>query len=205
MTKDLIILTADKQQEFALRPVLQRTAALGIRSITFHIERHPGKDSGVYREADGYLNPFKPFYNHALVVLDAEWSGAPEDTVAMRDDILHRLVMRGWPEDQCEVVVIVPELEIWLWADSSEIPQALRTTWQEIHTIGQQRKLWTEGRGKPERPKELLEAVLEQQGRSSSSAILQQIASKVSLRRCQDPSFLLLRETLVRWFPANGR
>lgn len=35
----------------------------------------------------------------------------------------------------------------------------------------------------------------------SSAAIFQALARKVSLTRCQDQAFALLRETLAQWFP----
>jgi hypothetical protein len=46
----------------------------------------------------------------------------------------------------------------------------------------------------------LLEAVLRQQGRPRSAAVFQELADRVGLAGCQDPAFVLLRETLVGWF-----
>ena len=52
MSKDLVALVADSQQEATLRTLLSRRhASLGIRPLTFDIDRHPHKDPGVFDEA----------------------------------------------------------------------------------------------------------------------------------------------------------
>ncbi len=55
MTKDLVVLVADAQQETVVNTLLQeRRQSLEIRAITFDIEKHPGKDSGVYSRGAEY-------------------------------------------------------------------------------------------------------------------------------------------------------
>ena len=44
--KDLIILVADKNMEFAVRGILTRLEALGIRDITYDLYVHPERDPG---------------------------------------------------------------------------------------------------------------------------------------------------------------
>ena len=40
--KDLVLLVADKNAEYALKGALEQTARLGIHPITFEIRVHPG-------------------------------------------------------------------------------------------------------------------------------------------------------------------
>ena len=197
------MLAADVQQEKTLATLLEnRRDALKIRPLRFDIFRHPRKDSGVYHEADDFLAPYlPPQYARALVVLDHDWEGAPGSAEDLRNNLRERLARRGWPEEACEVIVIEPELEVWVWAGTPVVAEVLRTDWSRIHDLARQRGYWTEGRIKPEQPKLLLEAVLRQQRRPRSSAVFQAIAERISLTRCTDPSFALLRETLARWFP----
>lgn len=45
--KDLLVYVADADALAFLRAILQRHQALGIRPITFDIERHPQRDAGM--------------------------------------------------------------------------------------------------------------------------------------------------------------
>jgi hypothetical protein len=202
MTKDLMVLVADMQQESTVKTLLvERQQALAIRPIVFDITRHPRKDSGDFHEAHDFLAIFQPpQYNHAMVILDQEWDGTPGDATHLRDTVLQRLYSSGWHAGACEVIVCDPELEAWVWSGSKHVPEALRTTWDAIHTLAQERGYWAGGAPKPSRPKELLEAILRQQRRPRSSAIFQELARQVGLRRCQDPAFNRLRHALASWF-----
>lgn len=48
---DLALLAADKQMAEALRGMLSRPQALGIRSVSSVVYQHPRKDPGCWREA----------------------------------------------------------------------------------------------------------------------------------------------------------
>jgi len=201
MSKDLIVLVADIQQEKTLETLLhKRYKSLQMRQITFDIFRHPGKDPGVYKEAAQFLKSYQRQYDHALVVLDREWAGAPGDAVYLRENLRQRVYNNGWDASNAEVIVIDPELEIWVWSDSPVIAEELRTTWNKIRHLAQQRGDWATDQVKPSRPKELLEAILQQQDRPRSSALFQTLAARVGLMRCQDEAFMRLRQTLQNWF-----
>ncbi len=58
-----------------------------------------------------------------------------------------------------------------------------------------------EADGKPERPKEGIEAALRMAKLLRSSALYRSIAEKISLRRCTDPAFIRLRLHLLEWLP----
>ena len=204
MSKDLVALVADSQQEATLRTLLSRRhASLGIRPLTFDIYRHPHKDPGVFYEAPEFLTASlssTPGGSYVLVLLDAAWEGAPGNADMLRADLLRRLLLKGWPADRCQVVVIAPELEAWVWADSPAVPEVLRTSRADIRALADRHGGWPEGHVKPNDPKALLEAVLRQQGRPRSAAIFQELAGRVGLAACTDPAFVLLRETLVGWY-----
>ena len=98
------------------------------------------------------------------------------------------------------MVVIDPELEMWVWADSPVVAEVLRTPWEEMRALAKQSGYWRQGQAKPQEPKALLEAVLRQQRRPRSAAIFQELARRLGLASCTDPAFVLLRETLAKWF-----
>lgn len=202
MSKDLVVLVADVQQEKTLETLFrERYQALGIRSFTFDIYRHPRKDAGVYHEAADFLRTYQPpQYLHALVLLDQAWDGRPGDAAAIQRDLLTRLHQTTWQADNSEVIVFEPELEVWVWVDSPHVAGVLRMDWNEIHALAQNQGYWVVGQSKPHQPKELLEDILARQRRPRSAAIFQALAQQVSLARCQDPAFLLLRRTLQQWF-----
>ena len=106
-----------------------------------------------------------------------------------------------WPE-RAKAIVIEPEVDVWMWGSDNVLRDAFR--WEGPRRI----RDWLRDQGyqfndqeKPERPKEALEAVLRHCKLPRSSALYQEIASKVSLPRCVDPAFQRLRSQLMRWFP----
>lgn len=80
------------------------------------------------------------------------------------------------------------------------VAEELRLDWPTIRSLADELNIWPAGTAKPARPKELLETILQRQRRPRSAALFQAIAGRVSLARCVDPAFALLRETLGRWF-----
>lgn len=201
MIGDLVVLVADADQEATLRSLLTiRRAALRIREVNYAIYRHPARDAGVFHGAADFLVPFQRRYNHALVVLDCAWTGAPSDIDTLRKAVLERMHKSNWSEGLCEVVAIHPELEAWVWAASPHVESVLRTTWDEIYTLADRQGYWIKDQAKPHSPKELLDTLLRQKGQPHSSRIFEALARQVGLARCHDPAFVLLRDTLQRWF-----
>lgn len=123
--KDLVILVADHNAEHALLGLLQRPGDLGIREVQFDIWVHPQRDPGVYLRAHEFLRPFIGQYKYALVLLDQEGSEAEQaETERMRSAVQERLERNGW-KDRCQVIVINPELEAWVWAQDPYVARAL--------------------------------------------------------------------------------
>ncbi len=201
---ELIILVPDKNMEAALKGILSRHQSLGIRQVDHRIYVHPARDPGCLGQGHEFLRPFTGLFGHGLVLFDRDGCGR-EDCSREELEILveGRLQTSGW-DDRARAVVIVPELEIWVWSDSPHVAAALGSK-DDIPTVRRwltDQHLWAEGRSKPDDPKGAMEKVLRINGRPRSSAIYENLARKVSLQRCQDGAFLKLRETLVAWFPA---
>ena len=200
--KDLVVLVADRDQEQTVSTLLtKRPQSLGIQkmSIDLDILRHPNRDPGVFKEAGRVLSVFAQQYQHALVLIDAEWGGLSVEQI--EEKIQGDLNRNGW-EGRSAVIVIDPELEIWVWSTSSHVPRLFGTDWETIKNLEHRKSYWQEGETKPSRPKELLEEVLRHMKKRRSAALYQQLARKVGLRRCQDSSFYRFREILQGWYPA---
>lgn len=201
---DLIALVPDKDQRETLDGLLTtRIGSLGIRKISFKILVHPRRDPGCYIEAQDILQPLVNKASYALVVFDHEGSGQEGRSAnEIADDLLDRLSRSGW-QNRAQVLVIEPELEIWVWSDSPQVDAALGWSGRSENLRGwlSIRGVWPDNSPKPPRPKEcLLEALREVRVRRSS-AIYRQLAEKVGLERCQDPAFNELKDILRSWFP----
>ena len=82
--KDLFILVADKNAEYALKGALARPQALGIRPIEFEIRTHPGRDGGTRKSGPELLATQRRQYRHGLLIFDFEGSGTDlADAVAL--------------------------------------------------------------------------------------------------------------------------
>lgn len=190
--KHLVVLVADHNMEHAVLGLLQRPGDLGISEIQFDIWVHPQRDPGVYRRAHEFLRPFLRQYRYALVLLDKEGCGAENrETEQVRSEIQGRLEQNGW-KGRCQVVVIDPELDIWVWSKDPHVARVLNISSHELEELLQH--------GKPSSPKETLESILEAKRIPRSSALYRELASKVTFARCTDQAFRSFWETLQRWF-----
>jgi hypothetical protein len=198
--KDLVCVAADKNIEAALRGMLARSHALGIRDLTLDILVHPRHDPGCFHEAHEFLRLFRGQYRHALVIFDRAWDGAPaSDAVELETALRQRLGNDGW----ADVVVIDPELEAWVWSDSPWVDECLGWSGRnpDLRSWLRARALWVEPRPKPDDPKAALEEALRVVRLPRSSAIYEKLAQRVSMNRCTDESFGRLRRLLAAWFP----
>lgn len=198
--KDLVLLVADKNAEFALKGALEQAVRLGIRPITFEIRAHPGRDGGVRKSGPEILAREHRRFSHALLVMDFEGCGADSDASTLEAELDGRL--RATWQDHAKAIVIEPEVDVWMWGSDNAIRDVVG--WPHDDTIRE----WLGRNGfefqandKPLRPKEGLEAVLKEANQPRSSALYQRIASMISLRRCTDAAFQRLRQQLVDWFP----
>jgi hypothetical protein len=202
--KDLIVLVADKNMQFAMQGGLDRPESLGTRPISFDFRQHPGRDGGARTNGAQVLALEKARFSHALLVLDHEGSGAGELGALALETQLDEQLKSTW-SDRAKAIVITPEVDIWMWGSDNKLAEILKWPRQEsIRDWLRDAGFDVTENGKPQRPKESLEAVFRVCKRPRSSAAYQQIAAGISLARCEDPVFLRLRNQLQRWFPLAG-
>lgn len=204
--KDLVILVADKNMEQTVRSLLGRPKSLGIRTLNFDSFVHPSRDPGCLQEAHTFLRDFSSRYDHAIVMLDRD--GCGKETLPrshIEAEVEQRLVSNGW-NNRAAAIVLEPELEIWVWSDSPEVDAAVG--WPvgsvRLRDALKNEGFLLEGTIKPANPKGAMEYALGKSKIPRSSSIYGQIAQRVSVRRCEDPSFIKFKATLQSWFPFSS-
>lgn len=205
---DLVILVADKDMEHTLRGLLSRPRSLGIRNVEYKVISHPEHDGGCRSTGTDLLRSFSSTADYALLIFDWEGCGAKAKTPeALEQQLQGKLSANGW-ENRNAAIVIQPELEAWIWANSSKVdrilswPAALPGTGDMRDWLREQE--WTEERSaKPRRPKEAFRAVLQHIKKPVSSSIFRQLAETISFRNCQDRAFLRLQDVLQNWFSVD--
>jgi hypothetical protein len=202
--KDLIVLVADKNMEFTVKGILQRNESVNIRGISYKIMRHSQNDPGVYRAAHDFLRIYVNEYRYAIVMLDREGCGCADNSVDIGRQIQSRLDNSGWNE-RSAVIILDPELEIWVWSDSPEVANCIGWSHNELRG-------WLHSHGdlssdtyKPRNPKIILENVLKIKNIPRSSSIYYKLATRVSFNRCTDSAFLKFKNTLQHWFSADSQ
>jgi hypothetical protein len=201
--QDLVILTADKNTQFALEGLLTRPKDLGIRPITKTIFVHDHRDSGVLRESHEFLRPYLKTTQYALVILDREGCGKEEfSREEIETEIEHNMAKNGW-RDRCAAIAIDPELEIWVWTRAEYVAQAFgwKGNYASLHTWLVEKGFLESNSVKPSRPKEAMEAALSQTKIPRSSSLFKELAKAVPFKGCTDPAFQKLKNTLQSWFP----
>ena len=202
-TRDLVVLAADKDLEHALRGLLARSEALGIRPIAFDVFVHPRHDAACARQGVAFLANLSGRYDHGLLMFDHEGSGKekqPPQTVQRSLD--KELAATTWG-DRARSIVLAPELEAWVWSDSPHVDDV--AGWKTRHPplrrwLNEQD--WLDGRApKPSRPKEAFHAALHEARVARSASLYRRLAERVSVQRCTDRAFQEFRSTLQRWFP----
>lgn len=200
---DLGVLVADRNMEYSIKGILERTESIKIKKIKYEIYTHPLRDPGCRNNGHDFLRPFVNLYEHALIIFDKEGCGKEKNTTReeLEKEIEKRLAISGWG-DRAAAIVIDPELENWLWSDSPEVDVVLG--WKgknpSLHHWLEDRGYLTGNSIKPSHPKDAVESALRIVNKPRSSSIFYQLANKVSLKRCQDPAFLKLKEKLFKWF-----
>ena len=199
---DLVCLVADKNMEAALDGLLQRPQALGIRPLDYELLVHPRRDPGCFHEAPEFLRPYRSSHAHAIVLLDQAWDGSPAaqgiELQRMLEGQLDRAGLLGW----AQVIVIDPELEVWLFSDSPWVEQCLGWTGQtrSLRSWLERQHLWPAEINKPADPKFAAERALYEVRKPRSSSIFRDLARNISVERCADGAFLRLKILLRQWF-----
>jgi len=208
---DLAVLAADKDMKFTLLSVLNRHKALSIKKLEFKVFTHPQHDPGCYNQGIDYLEDIKArnIYRHAILIFDHDGCGAEEKTREIIESEVEKNMAVKWG-NRAAVICIDPELENWIWSDSPHVDRALgwkgkKEPEQPLRTWLKKEGYLTGGTAKPKEPKEAMDkALICAPNRNPwSSSIFGQIAEKVSLEICSDPSFNKLKKKLREWFPCT--
>jgi hypothetical protein len=199
--KDLALLVADKNMDFAMRGILNRSKALGIRSVTYESRQHVNRDGGVRTTGPETLALLRKQFHHGIVMLDWEGSGTKAKSAIGLEQELDERLARTWGT-RAKAIAIEPELDVWIWGTDNALRSIFE--WPEAESI----RGWLAGRGyafddsqKPVRPKEALDELMVWLDQPRSSVLYERITGKISLAQCVDPAFRRLRSTLQSWFP----
>jgi hypothetical protein len=205
MPTDLVLLVADKDIEHAVRGLLSRPQALGIRPISSTIHVHPQRDPACAQKSHEFLRQFAVDYDRALVVFDHQGCGREDRVPAqVEHDVRQLLSANGW-NDRADAVVIAPELEVWIFSESPQVETGL--AWRGPGSLRgwlEKKGLWSPQHPKPVDPRVALENALRKLHRARSAAIYEDLARIVGLGRCQDVAFNRFKSVLQRGFPPEG-
>lgn len=200
---DLVALVPGKDDREVLEGLFSaRVRDLEIREILREILVHPRRDPGCFREAEDVLRPYHRRARHALVMFDHEGCGREDhDPAVIAAEVEKRLAASGW-RDRVAVVVIVPELEAWIWRNALAVATALR--WSDQHSLREwlaDAGLWPPDADKPPDPRRALERALRHANQRRSSAVYRQLAERIPIEGCLDSAFRRLSRQLREWFP----
>jgi len=186
-------------------------ARLGCRTFDFDFQqdvvvgvRSGNTDGGIHRRAHDLLRPYLPFYQNAVVMLDKNFGGRLPAAI-VRDQILNNLLRNGWSAECVEVVVIDPELEVWLWQrGNAHVARVFRYNGSDsLEAFLEAEGFWSTAALKPARPKEAARLLLQRYRGGAPMVVYARIIENISVSGCQDPAFNLLAAALRRWFPLD--
>ena len=204
--RDILFLVADNGMKHVLKGFLgrepQRRLGCGKFGIDpdLEIRVEPTKDPGVFGKAHELLQPYARTHQRAVVILDADWDGSP-GAAAIREHVSQRLAV-GWKE--FAVIVIEPELEAWLMNDSNAHLVKIFKCPENYRQVLAGAGYWPKEAAKPPRPKEALEYLRRHHKVKAFNAEFGKLAEAMSVRQCQDPAFIQLRDQLRAWFPEHS-
>jgi hypothetical protein len=212
MKRDCVFLLADKNMRASFEGFFSRQGfhhslkcgRMDIDPTQDLIVAAGDNDPGLYTRAHEILRSFINTHQHAVVVLDAKWSGSP-GAADICAHIGSMLSASGWPADRFTVIVIDPELENWIWQRSIHVAKEIGfESLHDMETDIDLSRAWPDEQYKPTSPKDTLEAILRKKRIPRSSAIYKKITSQVSVSDCRDSAFLLLAGKLREWFPPDS-
>jgi len=214
MKRPCVFLLADGTMAQVLRSFLSRgylEGRLGCRTFDFDFQqdvvvnvRNGNTDGGIHRRAHELLRRYIRSHQNAVVILDQKFGGRLSAAV-VRGEILGNLLRNGWSAECVEVVVIDPELEVWLWQRRNpHIARAFRYN----GAVSLEEFLAAEGfrpsaAVKPAKPKEAASLLLRRYHAGVPMVVYTRVVKNISISGCQDPAFSRLVSALRRWFPVD--
>lgn len=205
--KDLLVYAADADAMAFMRAMLGKPQALGIRAISFDIERHPLRDSGMVQSGAELVRMKKGSYHKALLMWDHHGSGRDHKQTpeVVQADIQGKLDSYTWKGNSA-ITILVPELEQWLWFCESAVAA-------HYGIVATQLAQWVDERAaklgktpdalKKDQPKELFEHVVRERiRRTISPRDFEEIGNRAGVNGLLEcPSFSAIVGTLRAWFP----
>ncbi|MBF0460837.1 MAG: hypothetical protein HQL87_05515 [Magnetococcales bacterium] len=204
--KDLFVLTADADALAVMRQVLSRHYSLGIREITYEVDRHTGRDAGMIHTGPALVQFKKGEFKHVLLLWDHQGSGKEcMNLNTVQNNMTSQLDGFTWKDNNL-VIAVMPELEEWLWHNPEALLKHLDITENELN-------VWLTEFAKKAgndidslrraQPKEMFEHLVykKKQGKPGPDDF-DKIASIASLTQWQQSaSFRAIVEGLRQWFP----
>lgn len=177
---------------------------LGLAAVNYRIIIAPRHDGEARTRAHELLRPFVRTARYALVVFDREGCGSNSHREELENQTLAKLTENGW-DGRASVVVIDPELEVWVWSGSPKVDATLGWSGRRTPLRDELKKrgFLASGKFKPQQPKSAMLWALREARKPRSSSLFKELAGEVSWERCSDPAFLKLKSTLETWFTAN--
>jgi len=213
--KDLVVVAADEDVLAIIKTiVMTRRESLRLRQIAADetdFRKDVLHDSSPPIVMATLLRPYLRTHHRAMVVRDLEGSGYT-CAAALENDIRQAVEQNGWEKERVEVIVIEPEVEAWLRFHSAHLLRLVRKNKRlrsgPLPNFKQKlaasiEKHGGETDGKPKRPKEVFEDVLDVYHIPRSASLYKQLADSESLKDCAVPSFCKLVAALQEWFPAT--
>ncbi len=207
--QDLFILTADADAKAVMEAVLQRHQSLGIRPITFQVERHPARDSGIAKDGPEFARQFRREFRYAILLWDHAGSGWEHRIGPAQGEssIGARLAGVSW-KSRSLAVAVVPELEAWLWPNRASLRRHWNVTNRELDGLikeFEKERGVRAGTAVSSQPKELFEFIQVQKLlRTISPRDFADIANRASLRDWRScDSFNTIVQVLNKWFPGE--
>ena len=163
--KDLFVLTADSDAQALMKAVLGRYRDLQIHPISFDVQRFPGRDSGMVKEGPEIARALvkKTEYSRLILMWDYHGSGWHDLNAKQAvTRIEQRLDGVTWT-DRSAAVVVVPEVEEWLWRCPASVARHLGSSAAEFDLLIARAVTGLDlspERCCREKPKELFETVL---------------------------------------------
>ena len=125
-------------------------------------------------------------------------------TLLNLENQLDAALSEEWGSD-AKAIVIEPEVDIWMWGAETHIREVV--DWHSQAGIrgrlAHDSDFYFSAHGKPERPKEALEAVFRHAQLPRSSAHYEALARRLSLARCQTQLSFDFAERWLRGFNHN--
>lgn len=212
LQKDLIVIVPDGAILNVVQTLLgERHRSLQIRELSFEVRKDPLHDASPETKAVDILRGYLRSHKRAMVMRDLAGSGwEMRGANALEGKLTHALLANGWTMERVVAIVIEPEIEAWLRLGSTHLrklveERARRNTDLAGLLFSQQVQKAIEGsggesKGKPDRPKEAFEGLLEEFGIPRSNALYRELARHESLEGCVIPSFRRFVDSLHRWF-----